>query len=99
LSVDVPVVSDEDCNSAYAGQYNTDPVKPSMMCAGGASGKCCIRTYKTIKIYSNHKTVFKQVGLTLAREILVVLFSLFLLTVTLLKSGNLESFPGEEAVA
>ncbi|EFX77159.1 trypsin [Daphnia pulex] len=38
LSVDIPVVSDEDCNAAYSGEYNTDPVKPSMMCAGGAPG-------------------------------------------------------------
>uniref|UniRef100_A0A0N8CBU4 Putative Clip-domain serine protease n=1 Tax=Daphnia magna TaxID=35525 RepID=A0A0N8CBU4_9CRUS len=38
LSIDIPIVSDDDCNSAYAGDYNTNPVKESMMCAGGAPG-------------------------------------------------------------
>lgn len=39
ISIEIPVVSDFDCNSAYAGDYNKDPVKASMMCAGGAPGQ------------------------------------------------------------
>ncbi|XP_059351975.1 trypsin-1-like isoform X2 [Daphnia carinata] len=38
LSIEIPIVSDGDCNAAYAGEYNTHPVKESMMCAGGAPG-------------------------------------------------------------
>lgn len=37
-SVQVQVVSDEDCNTAYATDFNSNPVYPSMMCAGGENG-------------------------------------------------------------
>ena len=39
LSIDLPVVSDADCNAVYAGEYILNPVYPSMMCAGVMSGK------------------------------------------------------------
>lgn len=34
LSVDIPVVSDSDCDQAYGGTANSPAVYPSMMCAG-----------------------------------------------------------------
>jgi len=34
LSVDIPVISDADCNTAYGG----NAITPSMMCAGGPNG-------------------------------------------------------------
>lgn len=39
LSVDVPVVSDADCNAAYATAGNPNPVAESMICARSSSGK------------------------------------------------------------
>ncbi len=39
LSVDVPIVSDSDCNAAYAGAFDPNPIFPSMMCAGGPPGQ------------------------------------------------------------
>ncbi|XP_057369715.1 trypsin-1-like [Daphnia carinata] len=38
LSVDVPIVADADCNAAYAGPFDPNPVLPSMLCAGGQPG-------------------------------------------------------------
>ncbi len=38
LSVDVPVVSDFDCDTAYGGNENSTVVFPSMLCAGGPDG-------------------------------------------------------------
>ncbi|XP_057369720.1 trypsin-1-like [Daphnia carinata] len=38
LSVDVPIVSDADCNAAYAGLFDPNPIFPSMLCAGGPAG-------------------------------------------------------------
>ncbi|XP_045025780.1 trypsin-1 isoform X1 [Daphnia magna] len=38
LSVDVPIVSDADCNAAYAGPFDPNPIFPSMLCAGGPPG-------------------------------------------------------------
>ena len=34
LSVDIPVVSDTDCDVAYGGNATSPKVYPSMMCAG-----------------------------------------------------------------
>lgn len=40
LSVDVPVVSDSECNSLYSTALNKNPIYPSMLCAGDTtSGK------------------------------------------------------------
>jgi hypothetical protein len=36
LSVDLPVVSDSDCNSAYAGPFDPNPIYPSVMFCAGA---------------------------------------------------------------
>ncbi|EFX71777.1 trypsin [Daphnia pulex] len=38
LSVDVPIVSDSDCNAAYAGVFDPNPIFPSMLCAGAPAG-------------------------------------------------------------
>ena len=39
LSVDVPIVSDADCNAAYAGVFDPNPIFASMLCAGGPPGQ------------------------------------------------------------
>ncbi|KAK4020465.1 hypothetical protein OUZ56_002440 [Daphnia magna] len=35
LSVAILIVSDADCNAAYAGPFDPNPIFPSMLCAGG----------------------------------------------------------------
>ena len=37
LSVDVPIVSDEDCNAYYGGTNQTPKVYPSNLCAGNTT--------------------------------------------------------------
>lgn len=37
-SVNVTIISDEECNTAYATSFNPNPVHPSMMCAGSPDG-------------------------------------------------------------
>ncbi|KZS15686.1 Phaedra 2 [Daphnia magna] len=38
LSIDVPIVSDADCNAAFAGPFDPNPIFPSNLCAGGVGG-------------------------------------------------------------
>ena len=37
LSVDVPVVSDDECNTLYGGTTTSPVVVPSMICAGNTT--------------------------------------------------------------
>ena len=101
LSVDVPIVSDSDCNAAYAGVFDPNPIFPSMLCAGGPPGQLTLLEhiiyrlglYDKITVTRTFFMIAQQVASILARVIPADLFS----PVAELTLSSTESFHGVAA--